>query len=172
VRILGIDPGYGTLGWAVIEDSFSIAGCGAVETAPGSSMDERLLHIHRSLAEIIEQYKPARAAIEKLYFSRNTTTALDVAKAMGVAMLTIRLYGLECAEYSPSQVKRAITGYGKAGKGQVRDMITRILRAPGMKGRDDVFDALAIAACHCLCSPGCAHRRARTSRDAMRQELT
>ena len=153
MRILGIDPGYETLGWAVIDSNFKILGYGIIRTDSGERIDERLFQIKGQLLGIIETYKPGFAAIEKLFFSRNTTTALDVAKAMGVILLTFREKGIDFSEYAPVQVKRAITGYGKAAKEQVQVMITKIFGIKEIPKPDDAADAIAIAAC-CALSKG------------------
>ncbi|HON77043.1 MAG TPA: crossover junction endodeoxyribonuclease RuvC [Spirochaetota bacterium] len=148
MRILGIDPGFGILGWAVIEHTLSVVACGSIETSPSMRIDERLVEIHRSLGEIITTYTPDCAAVERLFFSKNTTTALDVSKAIGVILLTIRLGGLDYFEYTPLQVKQALTGYGRATKEQVEMMMMKILRLKTAPVCDDVADALSIAACH------------------------
>jgi crossover junction endodeoxyribonuclease RuvC len=150
VKILGIDPGYGILGWAVIASELKVISYGTIQTASGERIDERLLKIQDSLIEIIETHRPDCAAIERLFFSRNTTTALDVAKTMGVILLTLRRNGIDYAEYAPVQVKRAITGYGKAAKEQMQIMIMRIFNIGEIPKPDDAADAIAIAACHAL----------------------
>ncbi len=150
MRILGIDPGFGIVGWAVIDNSMRITACGCIETDSSLSFDERLLEIHLALKKIIEEHKPDVAAIERLFFSRNTTTALDVAKAVGVMVLTLRMYGVFYVEYTPIQVKRALTGYGRATKGQIQSMITRIFGMNTSSLKDDLTDAISVAACHCL----------------------
>ena len=147
MRILGIDPGYGTLGWAVIDSNFKIFGYGTIQTGSGERIDERLFQIREQLLHIIETHKPGHAAIEKLFFSRNTTTALDVAKTMGVILLTFREKGIDFSEYAPVQVKRAVTGYGKAAKEQMQVMITKIFGIKEVPKPDDAADAIAIAAC-------------------------
>jgi crossover junction endodeoxyribonuclease RuvC len=150
VKIIGIDPGYGITGWAVADDAMTVIACGCIETDPASHFDDRLLEIHRALKEIIRKYCPDEAAIERLFFSRNTTTGLDVAKAVGVIVLTLRMHGIPHCEYTPIQVKRALTGYGRATKGQLQSMITRIFNIKTSDLKDDVTDAISIAACHCL----------------------
>ena len=150
MRILGIDPGYGTLGWAVIDSNLKIFGYGTVHTSPGKRIDERLFQIRGQLLEIIETHKPDCAAIERLFFSRNTTTALDVAKTMGVVLLTFREKDIDFSEYAPVQVKRAVTGYGKADKEQMQVMITKIFGIKEAPKSDDAADAIAIAACCAL----------------------
>jgi crossover junction endodeoxyribonuclease RuvC len=150
VRILGIDPGYGIVGWAVVDENLAVLGCGSIETPAGSPFDDRLLEIHRALRDVIAEYHPDGAALERLFFSRNTTTAMDVAKAIGVIILTLRQAGISHGEYTPVQVKQAITGYGRASKEQIQTMISRICNINACALRDDVADAISIAACHSL----------------------
>jgi len=148
VRILGIDPGYGILGWSVIENDLKIVQYGTIETAAHKRIDDRLLEIHEGISYIISTYSPDCAAIEKLYFAKNTTTALDVAKTIGVILLALKKANLDYAEYSPSQVKQSITTYGRASKQQMQTMIKTIFNLKEIPRPDDAADALAIAACH------------------------
>ena len=148
MRILGIDPGFGILGWAVIEHTLSVVACGSIETSSTKRIDDRLVEIHVALGEIIKTYTPDCAAIERLFFSKNTTTAMDVSRAIGVILLTVRLAGLDYFEYTPLQVKQALTGYGRASKKQVEMMMMKILGVKTAPSCDDVSDALSIAACH------------------------
>jgi crossover junction endodeoxyribonuclease RuvC len=150
VRILSIDPGYATLGWAIIEGSLKIVDYGSIRTKSGLGIDERLFIIHDELNKIIDHYKPDCAAIEKLFFAKNTKTAVDVAKCIGVILLTTKLKGLGYDEYTPLQVKNAITGYGRAAKDQIQNMIMKIYKLNEIPRPDDAADALAIAACHYL----------------------
>lgn len=150
MRILGIDPGYGIVGWAVVDEGLSVLGCGSIETPAGSQLDDRLLEIHNALRDVITEFHPEAAAIERLFFSRNTTTAMDVAKAIGVIMLTLRQAGISHGEYTPVQVKQAITGYGRASKEQIQVMISRICKINACALKDDVADAISIAVCHSL----------------------
>jgi crossover junction endodeoxyribonuclease RuvC len=150
VRILSIDPGYATLGWAIIEGTLKIVDYGAVETKSGLEIDERLLIIHNELNKIIDYYKPDCVAIEKLFFAKNTKTAINVAKCIGVILLTTKLKGLGYNEYTPLQVKNAITGYGRAAKDQIQNIIMKIYKLKEIPRPDDAADALAIAACHFL----------------------
>ena len=121
-----------------------------IETSKVNELDDRLLEAHNSLIQIINKFSPDCIAIERLFFSKNTKTAIDVAKCIGVILLTIRLSGLSYTEYTPSQVKQAITGYGRATKKQMQTMIMKIFKIDELKGSDDASDALAIAACHSL----------------------
>ncbi len=148
MKILGIDPGFATLGWAVVDRSLRVIECGVIETEPGRAIDERLLEIHSQIAGIINKHKPDCVAIERLFFAKNTKTALDVSKCIGVILLTTRLAGLSYNEYTPLQVKTALTGYGRATKDQIQKMVVRLYRLKEIPRPDDVADALAIAACH------------------------
>jgi crossover junction endodeoxyribonuclease RuvC len=148
VRILGIDPGFGILGWAVIEEGLSIIDYGAIETPRTVPLDERLFIIHTGISDVISRYRPDTAVIEKLFFSRNITTALDVARATGVVILAFREHALPYQEVTPMQVKQGITGYGKAEKRQVQEMVQRIFKLKEIPKPDDVADALAVALCY------------------------
>ena len=116
----------------------------------GIPVDGAGIQLHCRLKQIVEQYCPESAAIEKLYFTKNTKTAIDVAKSIGVVLLTIKFAGIEYSEYSPLQVKQAITGYGKASKEQMQEMIKKLFKLSSFPFPDDTADALAIAACHSL----------------------
>ncbi len=150
MRILGIDPGYATLGWAIIDGNLKIVDYGLVETNNNIRIDERLFIIHNEINKIIANYSPQCVAIEKLFFAKNTKTAIDVAKCIGVVLLTAKLNNLDYDEYSPSQVKNAITGYGRASKDQIQNIIMKIFKLKEIPRPDDAADALAIAACHFL----------------------
>ncbi|HSV97359.1 MAG TPA: crossover junction endodeoxyribonuclease RuvC [Spirochaetota bacterium] len=154
MRILGIDPGFGTLGWAVIEDGLKLVGCGAIVSGPGGDLADRLVKIHRELDEIILNHSPAVLAMERLYFAKNATTAMDVGKCIGVVLLSAGMRGLSCAEYTPLQVKRAVTGHGKATKRQVQIMVGSLYGMKNPPSSDDAADALAVATCHYLASSG------------------
>jgi crossover junction endodeoxyribonuclease RuvC len=149
--ILGIDPGYAIVGYGVLNYSscrFSIIEYGAVTTDAGVKFSNRLLKIYTDICDIIKRTKPDAMAIEKLFFNTNTTTAIDVAQARGVILLAARQYGVKIFEYTPLQVKSSVTGYGRAEKKQVMDMIKSILRLEKIPKPDDTADALALAVCH------------------------
>lgn len=150
MKILGIDPGYGSLGWSVITHDLKLIDFGSIETASGGSIEDRLLLIHTRLVSIIHTHNPDWAAIERLFFNRNITTGIDVAKAIGAILLTLKLHGIEYTEYTPSQIKQSITGYGRAGKEQIQFMIMKIFKLDEMPRPDDAADAIAIALCHSL----------------------
>ncbi len=149
--ILGIDPGYGRMGYAVLTAGGSdlrLIVCDAIMTPATFSYPRRLQQIYEQLGEIITQYQPVEAAIEALFFGKNVTTAIAVAQARGVAMLTLAQRELSIAEYSPSAVKLAVTGYGAARKEQVGSMVSQWLQLQTVPEPDDAADAAAIAICH------------------------
>lgn len=155
MRIIGIDPGTGILGFGVIELNNGkpvLVDAGVVTTPAHTPHDERLEDIFDSLNEIIAQTKPDQMAIEKLFFARNVTTAMTVAQARGVAMLAGRKAGLPIAEYTPMQIKQSLTGYGKADKKQVQEMVRLQLGLKEAPKPDDCADALAAAITHALMS--------------------
>ena len=149
--ILGIDPGYAIIGYGVIgyeANRFSVLKYGAVTTNAGVKFTERLSCIYSDVDSIMKKCKPDAVAIEKLYFNTNTTTAIDVAQARGVILLAAIHNNIPVFEYTPLQVKSAVTGYGRAEKKQVMDMIKNILKLEKIPKPDDTADALAIAVCH------------------------
>lgn len=151
MRILGIDPGYATIGYGVIDynkNRFSVAGYGAITTPAGIPFERRLSDIYNDMNELIKKYSPDEMSIEKLYFNTNTTTAIDVAEARGVILLAAYGGGVKIAEYTPLQVKQSITGYGRAEKRQVQMMVRETLRLEAVPKPDDTADALAAAICH------------------------
>lgn len=151
MRILGIDPGYAIVGYGVIDYSgskFSVVGCGAVTTAADKPFPERLKDIYDDLLFIIDKYKPEALSIERLYFNTNTTTAIDVAQARGVIVLAAQTKGIAINEYTPLQVKQSVTGYGRAEKHQVMEMVKSLLSLKAVPKPDDTADALALAVCH------------------------
>jgi crossover junction endodeoxyribonuclease RuvC len=150
VRILAIDPGYAILGWAIVEPEFRAVAYGAIETSSGTPLGDRLVVIQDSIDAVIREYNPACAAIEKIFFTNNTKTAMDVAKCIGVVILTLARCNLAVSEYTPSEIKQALTGYGKATKLQVQKMVAMLYRMQTLPTPDDTADALAIAACHSL----------------------
>ena len=149
--ILGIDPGYAIVGWGVVEytgSKFKTLGYGSITTPAGMPVVERLERIYRGMLEIIEKYKPDQMAIEELFFNTNAKTAIVVAQARGIILLSAKISGVSIAEYTPLQVKMAVVGYGKAEKKQVITMVTSMLRLDAPPKPDDTADALAIAICH------------------------
>ena len=151
MRIIGIDPGTGILGFGVIEvlkGKMKLVDAGVVTTPAHTPLDERLEDIFDSLTEIISQTKPDIMSIEKLFFAQNVTTAMSVSHARGVAMLAGRKGGLPIYEYTPLQIKQTITGYGKADKKQVQEMVRIQLGLNEIPKPDDCADALATAITH------------------------
>ncbi|MCR5035688.1 MAG: crossover junction endodeoxyribonuclease RuvC [Clostridia bacterium] len=149
--ILGIDPGYAILGWGVIEKTgnhFRAIDYGAVTTDKDMEMPDRLEALYNGLREIIEEYRPEEASIEKLFFNTNTTTAINVGQARGVAILACVKGGLKVGEYTPLEIKQALVGYGRADKQQVQFMVKTMLNLPEVPKPDDTADALAAAICH------------------------
>lgn len=147
-RILGIDPGFGRMGWGVVEKAvgeWQAVACGCVETKAGIPFKERLIELHQSLKKVIAKYKPARAAVEDLFFAKNVKTAMQVGEARGVIILTLVESGIPVDEFTPLQVKQAMTGYGRAEKGQVQRMLMTQLKIKKKITPDDAVDALAVA---------------------------
>jgi len=151
MRIIGIDPGYAILGWGVIEyaaSRYRLLDCGAVKTDKGTEWPERLKAVYAGLVVIIEQYRPEICAIEELFFNSNQKTAIKVGEARGAAVLACANAGLPVFEYTPLQVKQALTGYGRADKHQMQEMVRQILGLEQPPKPDDAADAVAIAICH------------------------
>lgn len=151
MRILGIDPGTGICGFGVIEDRATID-FGVITTPPRTPLPDRLEDIYNSLHEIIKQDRPEVMAIEKLFFKQNITTGISVAEARGVCMLVAKQCHLPIFEYSPNQIKKAITGYGQAHKPQVQEMVREHLGLATVPKPDDAADALAVAIVHSFVS--------------------
>lgn len=147
---LGIDPGTARLGYGIIQGRISpvLVDAGVIETWPDQDMPKRLVTLHRSVEELIKEFRPDVLAIEKLFFSRNVTTALSVGQARGVVLLAAAQAHVAVSEYSPSEIKHAIAGYGKADKNQMQEMVRMILNLPTVPQPDDAADALAVAICH------------------------
>lgn len=154
MRIIGIDPGTGLLGFGVIETSKSgkpqLVDAGVIRTPVKEDDAVRLQTIFEELTDIISQSKPTQMAVEKLYFAQNVTTAMTVSQARGVAIVAGKLAGLEIAEYTPLQIKQALTGYGRADKKQMQEMVRALLGLKEVPKPDDCADALAAAICHSM----------------------
>ncbi len=151
MRILGIDPGYAIMGWGVIEkkgSSFFPVAYGSIETEKETPMPERLKHLYASLMDIISEYDPEEVSIEELYFNNNAKTAIFVGQARGVALLACTNSGLDIFEYTPLQIKTAMTGFGRAEKKQIQAIVKMILNLEAIPKPDDTADALAAAICH------------------------
>ena len=151
MRILGIDPGYATVGYGVIDyhkAKFSVVDYGAIITSADSLFEKRLQEVYSDLCGLIQIHKPQFMAVERVFFTTNQKTAIDVSQARGVILLAAVENAVEISEYTPLQVKQSVTGYGKAVKSQVQEMTKRILNLPAIPKPDDTADALAIAICH------------------------
>lgn len=149
--ILGIDPGYATVGYGVVsceKGKFTSINHGAITTAPGRPLYIRLEEIYRDMIELIDIFKPDQMAVEELFFNTNITTGIQVSHARGVILLSAAQKGIEVSEYTPLQVKQAVVGYGRAEKKQVMEMTRIILGLSKMPRPDDAADALALAICH------------------------
>lgn len=153
MRILGIDPGTGILGFGVVDvkgNTFVLVTAGVIKTPAHTPLDGRLEEIYDGLCEIIAETKPDVVSIEKLFFARNVTTAMSVSHARGVAILAGKKAGLSYAEYTPLQIKQTITGYGKADKKQMQEMIRLQLGLKTIPKPDDAADALGAAITHAM----------------------
>lgn len=149
--ILGIDPGIGRVGWGVIKDETgkqTALDYGCFETSSKLDLDERLSQIYDFITQLIEKFKPEVVAIEQLYFAANSKTALTVGQARGVIVLAASKSNLPTESYTPLQVKQALTGYGRADKNQIQNMVGSILHLSKKVVQDDAADALAIAITH------------------------
>lgn len=152
---IGIDPGTARLGYGVIgaaPDPYAID-FGVIVTSADTPMSQRLLEIHGAVSELIDVHRPDAIAVELLYFARNVTTAMTVGQARGVVLLAAAQHGIAVAEYSPSEVKHAIVGYGKADKRQIQEMVRIMLGLASVPRPDDAADALAAAICHAQVAP-------------------
>ena len=151
MRILGIDPGYAIMGYGVVEligNKFKVIEYGSIMTESRKNMTDRLKYLYYELMQLINRTDPDVAAIEELFFNTNTTTAIKVGQARGVSILACANSGIETNEYTPLQVKMALTGYGRADKKQVQHMTKTILNLKEVPKPDDTAYALAIAICH------------------------
>lgn len=146
--ILGIDPGYGRMGFAVLRclgSDAELVVCGCIETAKGTPHEKRLSQIANEVRSLFDEYKPDRLAIEKLLFTKNQTTGIGVAESRGVVLAIAGAFNVGVVELGPKQVKQAVTGYGSADKRGVQDMVMRILKLDAVPKPDDAADACAIA---------------------------
>ena len=153
-RIIGIDPGTGILGFGVIDvgprGELSLVDAGVIRTPANQAESERLLTIFNELSEIIRETKPNIMSVEKLFFAQNVTTAMSVSQARGVVLLLGKQSKMELFEYTPLQIKQAISSYGRATKAQMQEMVKIILKLKQIPKPDDCADALAAAICHSM----------------------
>ena len=149
MRIIGIDPGTAITGFGVIDvikgNKASLVDAGVIRTVAHTPLPERLMTIHSDITELIKQYEPQQMSIEKLYFAKNVTTAISVAHARGVIVLAAQSAGLGVNEYTPLEIKQAMTGYGRATKAQIQEMVRIMLNLSKVPSPDDAADALAAA---------------------------
>lgn len=156
-RVLGVDPGTALMGYAVVRqdnDRLGLLTCGALETASTLPLPERLALLYDGLLRIIDEWGPSELAIEDLFFNRNVRSALSVGQARGVALLAAAHRGLAVSSYTPLQVKESVTGFGRARKEQVQEMVRVLLNLSSVPEPDDAADAAAIAVCHLNSSAG------------------
>jgi crossover junction endodeoxyribonuclease RuvC len=154
--VLGIDPGLSTLGYGVVEargHTVRAVAAGTIRTDKSRSTAERLVELYRDLLAVVGEYRPDEAAVEQVFVNRNLRTATGVARATGVVLLALAQRGVRAAEYSPSQIKRALSGYGNADKVQMKKVVAMRLGLQEVPGPADAADALAIALCHLQSAP-------------------
>ncbi|HSX14846.1 MAG TPA: crossover junction endodeoxyribonuclease RuvC [Candidatus Saccharimonadales bacterium] len=148
MRILGIDPGTATTGFGIIDSQgqkLKFIGGGVITTPAAADMPDRLLTIKREISQVVGEYKPDQMAVELLYFARNSSTAISVGQARGVVLLAAAEASIPVVEFTPLQVKQAVTGYGKATKRQIQEMVQTLLSLSELPRPDDAADALACA---------------------------
>lgn len=150
--VIGIDPGTAKLGYGLVREhedgSLSAVAYGVIETPAELPMQNRLLKLYQQLSKIITLHRPDSSAVEKLFFARNTRTAMAVGQARGVVLLLLSDMAMDVHEYTPMEVKQAVTGYGGADKNQVQELVRALLQLDSIPQPDDAADALAVAICH------------------------
>ncbi|MCR4877349.1 MAG: crossover junction endodeoxyribonuclease RuvC [Clostridiales bacterium] len=154
--VLGIDPGYARMGWGVVESvggRMRLINYGCVETKAGVPMQTRLRTLQLNVRDLVQIYRPDDIAFEKLFFGRNVTTALMVGAARGAAIIAAVEYTENLYEYTPMQIKQAVTGDGKADKKQIQQMVRLLLKMESIPQPDDAADAIACAITHCQTGP-------------------
>ncbi len=153
MRILGLDPGIAIVGYSIIDavdGVYTLAASGSIQTNKNKNDAQRLLEISLDLEQIINEYKPDCAGVEKLYFFKNQKTIIPVAQARGVILMLLEKYSIDAYEYTPIVVKQTITGYGRASKTEVAEGVKRMVETNGnvWPKLDDTVDSIAIAVCH------------------------
>ena len=151
MRVLGIDPGIAITGYGLVEEregSLEALAYGDIRTPAGDPLPQRLRQLYEAICSLIEAHLPDVAAIERVFFGRNVTTAFAVGQARGVALLALAQAQIPIYEYAPADVKQALVGYGSAPKAQIQAMVRMLLHLPEIPRPDDVADALAVAICH------------------------
>jgi len=150
MTILGIDPGIADTGYGIIEKKsgkFIFVECGTIKTSSKQELPQRLENLYKDLTTIIKKYKPKQIGVEELFFAKNAKTAITVSHARGVILLVAKQAKAEIREFTPLQIKQALTGYGRAEKNQIQQMVKTILNLDKIPKPDDAADALAIAIC-------------------------
>ncbi|MEM6997949.1 MAG: crossover junction endodeoxyribonuclease RuvC [Patescibacteria group bacterium] len=153
MRILGIDPGIGIVGFGCIESNgikHKMIDAGVIKTKVGDAVERRLVVIYDELKELVEELNPDVASIEKIFFSQNVTTGISVSQARGVILLVLEQAGVPIVEYTPLQIKSGLVGYGRADKAQVQEMVRVLLNLKKRPSPDDAADALGAALLHAL----------------------
>jgi crossover junction endodeoxyribonuclease RuvC len=151
MKILGIDPGLAIVGYSIVEydgDDVVLLNSGSIKTSKNNTESQRLLEIFEDMNTLIEKYKPDIASIEKLFFFKNQKTVMPVAQARGVIMMALEKNGVPTYEYTPMEVKQTLTGYGRADKKEVEQMVKIALKCDCLPCLDDTVDSMAIAICH------------------------
>ena len=154
--VLGIDPGYALMGWGVVETEGSrmkLINYGCIETKAGVPMYHRLRTLQLGIRDLVNMYHPDEIAFEELFFSHNVTTALMVGAARGAAIIAAAEYTENLYEYTPMQIKQAVTGSGRADKKQIQQMVKLLLKLDSVPRPDDAADAIACAITHCQAGP-------------------
>ena len=158
--ILGIDPGYATIGFGIVEaerGNYHLVQFGTITTSPELPFEQRLLTIYKDMNQLIDTVKPDVMAIEELFWGHNVTTGIGVSHGRGVILLSAAQQQLPIFEYTPMQIKLAVVGYGNATKLQVMDMTKRLLKMERVARPDDAADAIAVALCHARSSTSLLH---------------
>ena len=151
MKILGIDPGMAIVGYGLIDfesDNINLITSGSIQTNKDNSDSKRLLEIYNDLSTIVNEYKPDCASVEKLFFFKNQKTIIPVAEARGVILTVLEKYNIPTFGYTPMEVKQVLTGYGRADKKEVEQMVRLTLQWDNLPKLDDTVDAIAIAICH------------------------
>lgn len=164
MRILGIDPGYATIGFGLIDaehGQYRMLNYGAISTPAGIPFPRRLSILFDDMTQLLQETQPQAVSVEELFFGRNITTGIDVAHGRGIILLAVERAGIPLYEYTPMQVKQSVVGYGKATKLQVMDMTKRLLLLQNTPRPDDAADALALALCHARSATSLLRRAAQ-----------
>ena len=151
MKILGIDPGMAIVGYALVEiesDNINLLTSGSIQTDKKLDDSKRLLEIYNDLSQIVDSYKPDCASVEQLFFFKNQKTVIPVAEARGVILTVLEKFGVPTFSYTPMEVKQVLTGYGRADKKEVEQMVKLTLGVNDLPKLDDTVDAIAIAICH------------------------